>query len=124
VADFCPAYLSIKAYREASNEALLQFWQKYWSVRSLLLILDYVIWPYLEDFTASYFVKIGIYLSLSSLGLAENIYDSVVTVAYVEIEPYADILLEHTAFTQYFVSWKGHLTKFFIQELEEFLVVS
>ena len=124
ITDFYPAYSSIKVYREASNDKALQFWQKYWAVRSIYLIIDYLLWPFVENIDAMYILKIGMCFSLSYFKLAEIIYDRIVFIIYIEIEPYADILMEHATVTKYFALWKGNLYSFFIEELEEFLVPS
>lgn len=81
-----------------------------------------MIWPYIEDFSVMYVLKIGIYVWLSSFGLADTIFDSVISPLYSEVEPYLDILVEHTTLSQYFTSWRGAIYKFFIEDLEEFLV--
>ncbi|OMJ88627.1 hypothetical protein SteCoe_9410 [Stentor coeruleus] len=122
IADFYPAYSSIKSYRESSDENNLKFWQKYWAVRSLFLLVDYIVWPYLEDFDVFYLFKVGIYISLSMFGTATKIYDNVICPLYNEVEPYADVLVQHTTLTQFVASWRGNLYKFFIEDLEEFLV--
>lgn len=54
--------------------------------------------------------------------MAVVIYDTILTQVYNELEPYADMLIQHTALSGQFSSWKGILYKFFIEDLEEFLV--
>ena len=115
-------YCSIKLYRGAKDDKGLKFWQKYWSARSIFLLVDYLVWPYLEGFEIFYLIKIGLYFCLSYLGLAEIVYDRIIMQIYSEAEPYVDTVLQHTTLTQYFTLWRGNFYKFFIEELEEFLV--
>ena len=115
-------YVSIKVYREATSDWKLKFWQKYWAVRSICLLVDYLLWPYLLGIDVFYLIKIGFYLCLSYFNLAEVIYDRVIVPVYSEIEPYMDIIVEHKTLSLYFTEWRGNFYNFFIEELEEFLV--
>ena len=91
-------------------------------MRSLFLLIDFLVWPYLEEYEVFYLLKVAGYLSLSYFGMAVVLYDTVLTQVYNEVEPYADLLIQHTALSGHISTWKGILYKFFIEDLEEFLV--
>lgn len=91
-------------------------------MRSIILLIDFLVWPYLDEFEILYLLKLGGYISLSYFGVAEVIYDTMFVSVYNEIEPYADIIVEHKTLTRVFMNWKESLYKFFIEDLEEFLV--
>jgi uncharacterized membrane protein (DUF485 family) len=131
VADFYPAYASIKTYREGADQSdssgkreitQLKFWQKYWTVRSVLLLGDYLLWPFLQDYEVFWLAKLGTYVAIGYFGMAELIFESVIAPIYSEFEPYVDVLVQHTALSELLLSWRGGLYKFFVQDLEDFLV--
>ena len=84
--------------------------------------MDYVAWLYLQDFEVAYLGKLGLYVALSYFGLAVNVYDSILSPIFLEIEPYVDVLVQHTALTNLILSCRGSISKFFIDDLEDFLV--
>jgi hypothetical protein len=86
------------------------------------MLVDFLVWPYLYEYEILYLLKLGLYVWLSYFGAAAFIFDTIFTPVFNEVEPYADILVEHRILTRVFMNWKESLYKFFIEDLEEFLV--
>ncbi|CAG9311687.1 unnamed protein product [Blepharisma stoltei] len=75
-ADFYPAYSSLKAYKETEATGSLDFWHKFWIVRSLLLLFEYLFESLLLKIPAFYIGRFALFVFLSVFGGAGLIYDS------------------------------------------------